>query len=168
MRFLADWLLPRCIVAALFIAAMARPVPAGAYLHCSTTRVVIVSAATGERSSRSEENLSFVIDDAAKTLAFVDGGSLTVTRFDKTWISANRDDIFYEFNRQDGTLSFASATTKNNITSTIVGSGRCSEVIPLATNGEQLRWRLRAAKLAVWAVPITLLCFASSLRISNR
>jgi hypothetical protein len=48
MRFLADWVLPRSIVAALFIAAMARPVPAGAYLHCSTTRVVIVSAATGE------------------------------------------------------------------------------------------------------------------------
>jgi hypothetical protein len=69
--------------------------------------------------------LSFVIDEAAKTLTFADGVSLPVTRFDKNWISANRDDIFYEFNRQDGTLSFASATTKNNITSTIVGSGRC-------------------------------------------
>jgi hypothetical protein len=128
MRFLADWLLPRCIVASLMIAGVARSVPAGAYLNCSTTRVVIVSAATGDTSSRSDENLNFIIDDAAKTLTFADGGSLRVTRFDKTWISANRDDVFYEFNRQDGTLSFASATTKNNITSTIVGSGRCKEM----------------------------------------
>ncbi len=148
MRFLADWLLPRCMVAALMIPAVARPVLAGAYLHCSTTRVVIVSAATGERSSRSEENISFVIDDAAKTLAFVDGGSLTVTRFDKAWISANRDNIFYEFNRQDGTLSFASATTKNNITTTIIGSGRCSEVSAAGGERKQLRWRLRATTLA--------------------
>src|SRR5208283_407566 len=118
MRFLADWLLPRCMVATLMIAVVARPVPARAYLHCSTTRVVIVSAATGDTSSRSDENLNFVIDDAAKTLTFADERSLTITRFDKIWISANRDDIFYEFNRQDGTLSFASATTKNTITST--------------------------------------------------
>ena len=137
MRFLADWLLPRCIVATLMIAVVARPVPAGAYLHCSTTRVVIVSAATGDTSSRSDENLNFVIDDAAKTLAFADGGSLTVTRFDKIWISANLDDIFYEFNRQDGTLSFASATTKNTITSTIVGSGRCSEEDALHSEPKQ-------------------------------
>ena len=127
MRFLANRLLPRCIVATLMVAGVMPPVPAGAYLHCSTTRVVIVSAATGGTSSRSEENLSFVIDDAAKTLTFADGVSLTVTRFDKTWISANRDDIFYELNRQDGTLSFASSATKNNVTSTIVGSGRCTE-----------------------------------------
>jgi len=163
MRFLADWLLPRCIVAALMIGGVARPVPAGAYLHCSTTRIVIVSAATGERSSRSEENLSFVIDDAARTLAFVDGGSLTVTRFDKTWISANRDDIFYEFNRQDGTLSFASATTKNNIASTIVGSGRCKEVgaagnergvvAPEAEGGQTrcMTWTRLDEQMAAWS-----------------
>jgi hypothetical protein len=102
-----------------------QPALAGTYLHCSATRIVIVSASTGDTSSSSEENLSFVINDAAKMLTFADGGSLTVTRFDKNWISANRDDIFYKFNRQDGTLSFASATAKNNITSTIVGAGRC-------------------------------------------
>jgi len=89
------------------------------------TQVVIISASTGETSSRSEENLSFVVDDAAKTLTFADGGSLAVTRLDRNWISANHDDIFYEFDRQGGTLSYASSTTKNNITSTIVGSGRC-------------------------------------------
>ncbi len=146
MRFLADWLLPRCMVAALMIPAVARPVLAGAYLHCSTTRVVIYSAATGDTSSRSDENLNFVIDDAAKTLVFADGRSLTVTRFDKIWISANRDDIFYEFNRQDGTLSYASATIKNTITSTIVGSGRCSEVSTASRGRDWLRGRLRGRR----------------------
>ena len=95
------------------------------YLRCSTTQVVIISASTGETSSRSEENLSFVIDDAANTVTFADGGSLAVTRLDRNWISANHDDIFYELDRQGGTLSYASSTTRNNITSTIVGSGRC-------------------------------------------
>ena len=124
MRFLADWRLTRCAVV-IFTMAVARPVLASTYLHCSTTRVVIISASTGDTSSRSEDNLSFVIDDAAKTLTFADGGAFVVSRFDKNWISAHRDNIFYEFNRQDGTLSFASATTKNNVTSTIEGSGRC-------------------------------------------
>ena len=125
MRFLADWLPTRCAVVAIMIVVVARPVLARTYLHCSTTQVVIISASTGETSSRSEENLSFVVDDAAKTLTFADGGSLAVTRLDRNWISANHDDIFYELDRQGGTLSYASSTTRNNITSTIVGSGRC-------------------------------------------
>ena len=125
MRFLADWRLIRCAVATLMIAVVARPVQARTYLHCATTRVVFISAPTGETSSTSEDSLSFVIDEAAKTLTFADGGALTVTRLDSGWISANREDIFYEFDRQRGTLSFASSTTKNNITSTIVGLGRC-------------------------------------------
>ena len=124
MRFLADWRLTRCAVV-IFTMAVARPVLASTYLRCTTTRVIIVSASTGDTSSRSEDSLSFVIDEAAKTLAFADGEVLAVTRFDKNWISAHRDDIFYEFNRQNGTLSYASATMKNNVTSTIVGSGRC-------------------------------------------
>jgi cytochrome b len=50
----------------------------------------------------------------------------TVTRLGKYWISANRDGIFYEFNRQDGTLTYASSTTQDGITTTIVGSGQCA------------------------------------------
>ena len=125
MRFLADWRLIRCAVATLTIAIVAQPVQAHTYLHCSTTRVVFISAPTGETSSTSEDSLNFVIDEMAKTLTFADGGALMVTRLDSGWISANRGDIFYEFDRQRGTLSFASSTTKNNITSTIVGLGRC-------------------------------------------
>jgi hypothetical protein len=125
VRFLADWLPTRCAVVAIMIVVMARPVLARTYLRCSTTQVVIISASTGETSSRSEENLSFVIDDAANTVTFADGGSLAITRLDRNWLSANHDDIFYEFDRQGGTLSYASSTTKNNVTPTIVGSGRC-------------------------------------------
>jgi hypothetical protein len=125
VRFLADWLLNGCAVVAIMIVVVVRPVLARTQWHCSTTQVVIVSASTGETSSRSEEYLSFVIDDAAKAVAFADGESLAVTRFDSNWISASHDDILYEFDRQGGTLSYASSTTKNDVTSTIVGSGRC-------------------------------------------
>jgi len=126
VRSLADWLLTRCAVVAIMMVVVARPVLESTPLHCSTTQVVIISASTGKTSSRSDENLSFVIDDAAKTVTFADGESLAVTRFDSNWISANHDDIFYEFDRQGGSLSYASSTTKNDVTSTIVGSGRCA------------------------------------------
>jgi hypothetical protein len=125
VRFLADWPLTRCAVVALMIVVASRPALARTQLHCSTTQVVIISAATEKTSSTSEEKLSFVIDDAAKTVNFADGDPLAVTRFDGNWISASHDDIHYEFDRQAGTLSYASSTTKNDVTSTIVGSGRC-------------------------------------------
>ena len=75
MRFPADWLLAGCAVVPIMIVVVVRPVLARTQLHCSTTQVVIVSAPTGKTSSRSEENLSFVIDDTAKTVAFADGES---------------------------------------------------------------------------------------------
>ena len=68
----------------------------------------------------------FVIDEVAKTLTFSDYRPLTVTRLNKSWISANRDGIFYEFNRQDGSLTYASSTTQDGVTTTIVGSGQCA------------------------------------------
>jgi hypothetical protein len=67
--------------------------------------VVLISAPTGDTSSAREENLSFWVDDEARTVTFLDNKRLTVTRFDQFWISANRDGIFYEFDRRDGTLS---------------------------------------------------------------
>ena len=112
MRFLTDLLATGCAVVAIMVLVVVRPVLARTQLHCSMTRVVIVSASTGKTSSRSEENLSFLVDDAAKTVAFADGESLAVTRFDSNWISASHDEILYEFDRQGGTLSYASSTTK--------------------------------------------------------
>jgi hypothetical protein len=81
--------------------------------------------ANWRQSSAREENLGFWVDDEAKTLTFLDNTPLTVTRLDQFWISADRDGIFYEFDRRDGTLSYASSTTKGGVSTTIVGSGRC-------------------------------------------
>ena len=114
-----------CIALMIALAALAQPVLARTYLNCSTRKVVIISAPSGDTLSRRDENLGFWVDDAAKTLTFVDNTSLTVTRLDRAWISADRDGIFYEFDRQGGTLTYAASTTKDDVTTTIVGSGRC-------------------------------------------
>jgi len=113
-----------CGVLMIALTALAQPAPAGSYLNCSTRKVV--SAPSGDTSSTREEEVAFVIDEAAKKLSFSDNRPLTVTRLDKYWISANRDGIFYEFNRQDGTLTYASATTQDGVTTTMVGSGQCA------------------------------------------
>ena len=115
----------KCVALTIALAALAQPVLARTYLNCSTRKVVIISAPSGDTSSRRDENLGFWIDDAAKTLTFVDNTPLSVTRLDRAWISADRDGIFYEFDRQGGTLTYAASTTKDAITTTIVGSGRC-------------------------------------------
>ena len=114
-----------CAALTIALAALAQPVLARTYLNCSTRKVVIISAPSGDTSSRRDENLGFWIDDAAKTLTFVDNTPLSVTRLDRAWISADRDGIFYELDRQGGTLTYAASTTKDAITTTIVGSGRC-------------------------------------------
>ena len=74
--------------------ALAQPALARSYLNCSTRKVVMISAPSGDTSSTREEEVAFVIDVAAKKLTFSDNSPLTVTRLDKYWISANRDDIF--------------------------------------------------------------------------
>jgi hypothetical protein len=95
------------------------------YLHCPTKKVVIVDTPKGRTSSSIEESLSFWIDEAAKTLVFADGTPLTVRRFDDRWISAARGDMSYEFDRQNGNLTYASSTTKEDNATVIIGSGRC-------------------------------------------
>jgi hypothetical protein len=114
-----------CAVLTIVLTALAQPVLARTHLNCSTRKVVLISAPTGDTSSAREENLGFWVDDEAKTLTFLDNTPLTVTRLDQFWISADRDGIFYEFDRRDGTLSYASSTTKGGVSTTIVGSGRC-------------------------------------------
>jgi len=95
------------------------------YLNCSTRKVVIISAPSGDISSSRKEDLGFWVDDEAKTVTFMDNTPLTVTRLDRFWISADRDSIFYEFDRRGGILTYASATTRDAVSTTIVGSGRC-------------------------------------------
>jgi hypothetical protein len=65
------------------------------------------------------------IDEAAKTIVLADSTSLTVRRFDDRWISAARGDMSYEFDRQNGDLTYASSTTKDGAVTIIIGSGRC-------------------------------------------
>jgi len=93
--------------------------------RCATIKVVITSAAGRESSVRLEEHLTFWIDDAAKSVALSDGTRLQVTRFGPSWISAHHGDMEYEFNRTEGTLTFAGSTTEGNATTTVLGSGRC-------------------------------------------
>lgn len=115
-----------CAVFTIALAALAPPVLARIYLNCSTRKVVIISAPSGDTSSSRQEDLGFWVDDEAKTLTFMDDTPLTVTRLDRFWISADRDSIFYELDRRGGILTYASATTKGAVSTTIVGSGRCA------------------------------------------
>ncbi len=63
-------------VLTIALAALAKPVVADTQLNCSTKKVVIISAPGGETSSTREEDLSFRVDDAAKTLTFAGDGPL--------------------------------------------------------------------------------------------
>ena len=105
--------------------ALPQPVLARSELRCVTNKVTAINAPGHNESSRVEEHLTFLIDDAEKTLVFADGRRLRVTRFDHFWISADGDDIRYEFNRSDNTMTYAGSTTEGNITTVIVGSGHC-------------------------------------------
>jgi hypothetical protein len=91
--------------------------------ECATTKVIMTNKAGQTGSVQVEEHMTFWIDDAAKTFIFSDGRRLRVTRFEKSWISASSEDIQYEFNRADRTLTYAGSTTKDSVTTTIVGSG---------------------------------------------
>jgi len=61
-------------VLTIALAALAKPVVADTQLDCSTKKVVIISAPGGETSSTREEDLSFRVDDSAKTLTFAGDG----------------------------------------------------------------------------------------------
>ena len=75
--------------------------------ECATTKVIITNKAGQTGSVQVEEHMTFWIDDTAKTFIFSDGQRLRISRFDKSWISASSDDIQYEFNRADRTLTYA-------------------------------------------------------------
>ena len=94
---------------------------------CASTKVIVTDKAGHKDSVQVEERVTFLIDDAAKIVIFSDGRRLRVARFDKSWISASSEDIQYEFNRADRTLTYAGSTTKDNVTTTIVGSGLCED-----------------------------------------
>ena len=115
----------QCALLLMAFTVRAKPALARSYLNCSTKKVIIVDAPTGNSSLSTEENVGFWIDDAAKIMTLADGTPLTVRRFDDRWISAARGDVSYELDRQDGNLTYASSTTKDGTATIIIGSGRC-------------------------------------------
>jgi hypothetical protein len=115
----------RCALLYMALVVWTEPALARSYLHCLTKKVVIVDTPKGRTSSSIEENLGFWINEAAKTLVLADGTPLTVHQFDDRWISAARGDMSYEFDRQNGNLTYASSTTKEDTATVIIGSGRC-------------------------------------------
>jgi hypothetical protein len=114
-----------CALLLTVVAVWTEPALARSYLNCLTKKVIIVDTPRGSTSSSIEESLGFQIDEAAKTIVLVDGTPLTVRRFDDRWISAARGDLFYEFDRQNGGLTYAGSTMKEGVATIIIGSGRC-------------------------------------------
>jgi hypothetical protein len=116
-------------VGALVIAAFVAWPPDSAlarqYLRCLTKTVVIADTPRGSTSSSVEESLGFWIDEAGKALVLADGTPLTVRRFDSHWISAARDDMSYEFDRQNGNLTYVSSTRRDGAETITIDSGRC-------------------------------------------
>jgi hypothetical protein len=120
-----------CTIVALVLAAAAQP-SGQSELDCMTRKVTITNGPAGTISARTEERLTFVINDEARIIAFSDGRQLRVSRFEQSWITAEDHGIQYDFNRSDETLSYAGSRTEGNTTTTIVGSGRC-EIVPMKT-----------------------------------
>ena len=95
------------------------------YLHCLTKQVVIEDKPSGSTSRSTEENLGFWIDEAVRTVTFVNRAQLSVQRLDQRWISATSAGTSYEFDRQNNTLNYAGTSMNGGIATIIIGSGRC-------------------------------------------
>jgi hypothetical protein len=117
---------------ALVLATPAQPVLGQSQVDCTTSKVTITHAPGGVSSASTEEHLTFLIDDEARTIASSDGRRLRVNRLEQSWISADDDGVRYEFNRSDSTLSYAGSATEGSTTTTIVGSGPC-KIVPTKT-----------------------------------
>ena len=114
------------------LALAAQPVLGQSQVDCATSKMTITHTAEGVSSATVEEHLIFLINDKARTIAFLNGRQLKTNRFEPSWISAEDDGVQYEFNRSDGTLSYAGSTAEGGTTTVIVGSGQC-EIIPTKT-----------------------------------
>jgi hypothetical protein len=120
-----------CALLLTVVAVWIEPALARSYLNCLTKKVIIVDTPSGSSSSSVQENLGFWVDEAAKTIALADSTPLTVRRFDDRWISAARGDLSYEFDRQNGGLTYAGSTMKEGVATTTIGSGHCETAADL-------------------------------------
>src|SRR3984893_15102097 len=109
-----------CALLLTAVAVWTEPALARSFLNCLTKKVVIVDKPSGSTSSSVQESLGFWIDETAKTVVLADGTPLTVRRFDDRWISAARGDLSYEFDRQNGGLTYAGSTMKEGVATTTI------------------------------------------------
>jgi hypothetical protein len=70
-----------CTIVALVLATAAQP-PGQSELDCTSTKVTITNAPEGTISALTEEHLTFLINDEARTIAFSDGSQLRLSRFE--------------------------------------------------------------------------------------
>jgi hypothetical protein len=119
-----------CIASLLVLVDLATAAAARTDITCTIREVVIEEGAGRGSLSVHEKSVSFWLDDASKTIIFADGTALTVTRFDKNWISAKHGGISYELDRQRASLSYASSTERDRVSTLVVGSGRCKSEPP--------------------------------------
>lgn len=101
------------------------PAAADTLLRCSTKEVVITSEPHGGASARRRLEMNFRISDAARTIA-LGKAPLAISRFDRSRITAERDRVIYDIDRQNQTLSYAGSRVSGATVTTIVGSGTCA------------------------------------------
>ena len=110
------------VAIAVVIGALSQPARSRTQFNCVMKKLIIT-----DKEIKVEERLSLWIDEKARTVTLSDGRELRIDRFDNSWISAKTDDVQYEFNRSDGTLTYAGSQTEGNVTTTIIGSGHCED-----------------------------------------
>ncbi|MEJ2432618.1 MAG: hypothetical protein P8Y53_05430 [Pseudolabrys sp.] len=112
-------------VAFTLVRAAIDPAAADVLLRCSTKKVAMTSGPRGEASTSRKLEMTFRINDAARTIA-LGKAPLAVSRFDRTRITAERDGVIYDIDRQSQTLSYAGSRASGPTVTTIVGSGTCA------------------------------------------
>ena len=95
-------------------------------INCTIREVVVEEGSGNGASSIHEKSLSFWLDDASKTISLADGVALTVKRFDGNWVSAKHGSVSFEFDRRRQRVSYVSSTERDQVTTVIFGSGRCT------------------------------------------
>ena len=83
--------------------------------------------ASFERSptKRRKVDFTFLINEAARIIMLGDA-PLIINRFDRDWITAQHEQVIYDFDRQNHALNYAGSRASGATVTTIVGSGSCA------------------------------------------
>lgn len=105
--------------------ATSEPAAADFDLRCSTNEVVMTSGPRGEATKRRKVDFTFRINEAARIIMLGDA-PLIINRFDRDWITAQHEQVIYDFDRQNHALNYAGSRASGATVITIVGSGSCA------------------------------------------